>query len=122
MKFSAGDRVRVIAWCIPGVSSTLKQQIVCGEVGVVVKVRTDSPKANSDGTYQVALDSNKAHAWWFRACDLVVEDSACTCSNTAEKKIIGVCVIHDRPDPDPADEVAQKLLAMVQAMEDDLDG
>lgn len=121
MKFKVGDRVRVIAWAVPGVASNLRQQLVCGENGVVIKVRTDSPKANSDGTYQVVLDKTKAHGWWFRACDLVDEDSECTCSNTALKMVIGVCLIHDRPDPDPADEVAQKLLKLVEQMEGDLD-
>lgn len=114
MKFKKDDEVRVIAWAVPGVPPGSEQRVVCGLVGVVTKVRAGSDKDNSDGNYSV--DLNPREHYWFRGCDLVLNDSQCTCDNTI-KKIAGVCLVHDRPDYDPTEDVAAKLETLVHDLE-----
>lgn len=111
MKFTAdkdiGRKVKVIAWCVPGIGPGLHQHLVCGEVGTLVKIK-ETP-TTPDGNYKVQL---KGGEWWFRACDIVDAESACTCDDTAKKVVTDPCIVHDRPDPDPADEAGRRLLAM----------
>lgn len=116
MKFKVGDHVRVVAWCVPGVTTGLIR--VCNMTGKVVMERVHDPKAGSDGVYKVQFSgSGHGSGYWFRACDLVSIDSDCTCVNTAKKEPIGECLVHDRPDPDPSAEAAARLVALVKEME-----
>lgn len=113
MKYSVGDRVRVIAWCPPG--TTVMEQ-TCGQAGVVDRIRVDDPNEGADGGYRVVLDVSGMRLW-FRACDIVPIDSACTCDNTVRHTPIGACPVHEHPDFDPVTETAASLLALVQEME-----
>jgi hypothetical protein len=117
VKFTIGDKVRIIAWSVPGVSFTHMSNVhlVCGREGKVIKVRVEHEKEGGDGGYKVELPDG--HGWWFRACDLVLADSPCSCSNTIDHLPVGKCLIHDRPDPDPLTEAAAGLQALADALE-----
>lgn len=118
-KFKVGDRVRIIAWCVPGVRSPSPVHLVLGKTGTIKKYRAHAASDSADGPYDVYVD--QAHeSWWFRACDLVPLDSDCSCDNGSRGTNVGDCIIHDRPDPDPSVEVAARLTALVHDLEDHL--
>lgn len=114
MKFDVHDRVRIIAWTVPGVSQPTVNHIVCGKAGPIVQVRTTTESSNSDGLYRVKIDGGTT--WWFRACDLVAEDSTCSCDSTARQEAT-ICLVHERPDYDPTQETTERLYALIHDLE-----
>lgn len=117
MKFNEGDRVRVIAWTPPAISNPGSNWVVCGKSGTIIKVRVNDPNANSDGPYKVKVDTNQIA--WFRPCDLVAEDSGCTCDGVVRHLPVEECLIHDQPDPDPVVSAVQKLQALADGLSHD---
>jgi Lon protease-like protein len=63
MKFTAdkdiGRKVKVIAWCVPGIGPGLHQHLVCGEVGTLVKIK-ETP-TTPDGNYKVQLKGGERY-------------------------------------------------------------